>query len=160
MNDRPTHTLRTDHPVRYEIEQIEMIPWAGESERLVPGRTSWSIEPIEFDTPEQARALVGEHIVLDVEGDRLFHGIGEYADGAELSVRITGPVAEPPAVTQPSDGVPMAEQRLTSDDLYAQIETLKNSLVEVREMLLPIAKGQPVILNVLGVIDTALRADL
>lgn len=89
------HELRTDGPVRYEVEQLDVSP-AGGPPAFVPGRTSWEVEPIEFDTPEKARLLVGEPIVLMVEGNGLFHGIGEYAEGSRLTVRVTGPATEPP----------------------------------------------------------------
>jgi hypothetical protein len=99
MTKQDIHTLRTDRPIRYEVEQMELRTPGGRH-KLLPGRAVWSIDPIELDTPEQARLLVGEHLVVDVEGDGLFHGIGAYAEGAELTVRITGPASEYPEASR------------------------------------------------------------
>lgn len=90
-----SRTLHTDHPVRYEVEQHE-VSLSGFPAEFVPGRPTWSIEPIEFDSPEQARLLVGERLVVVVQGDGAFHGIGEYAEGDRLTVRITGPAGDAP----------------------------------------------------------------
>jgi hypothetical protein len=93
-------TLRTTNQVHFGVPLIDVsgIGEAG-TDYVRGGRNTWSVEPIEFDTPEQARDLVGERLVLDVEAGGLFHAVGAGAYGNRLTVRVTGPATEPPQDT-------------------------------------------------------------